>query len=118
MRRKTNFFKKKTPIIIAEMSGNHNGSLKQALKIVKEASKAGADAIKLQTYTADTITLNSKSSDFIIHDKKSLWKKERLYNLCKKLIHPWSSIKQVLLKRKNLILYVLVHLLMNQLLIF
>ena len=75
MKRKTNFLKK-TPIIIAEMSGNHNGSLKQALKIVKEASKAGADAIKLQTYTADTITLNSKNSDFIIHDKKSLWKRK------------------------------------------
>ena len=107
MKRKTNFFKKKTPIIIAEMSGNHNGSLKQALKIVKEASKAGADAIKLQTYTADTITLNSKNRDFIIHDKKSLWKKERLYNLYKKAHTPWSWHKKIfnLAKKLNIVCF-------------
>ncbi len=107
MKRKTNFFKKKTPIIIAEMSGNHNGSLKQALKIVKEAAKAGADAIKLQTYTADTITLNSKNRDFIIHDKKSLWKKERLYNLYKKAHTPWSWHKKIfnLAKKLNIVCF-------------
>lgn len=107
MKRKTNFFKKKTPIIIAEMSGNHNGSLKQALKIVKAASKAGADAIKLQTYTADTITLNSKNSDFIIHDKKSLWKKERLYNLYNKAHTPWSWHKKIfnLAKKLNIVCF-------------
>ena len=107
MKRKTNFFKKKTPIIIAEMSGNHNGSLKKALEIVKEASKAGADAIKLQTYTAETITINSKSRDFIIHDKKSLWKKERLYNLYKKAHTPWSWHKKIydLAKKLNLVCF-------------
>ena len=107
MKRKTNFFKKKTPIIIAEMSGNHNGSLKKALDIVREASKAGADAIKLQTYTAETITINSKSRDFIIHDKKSLWKKERLYNLYKKAHTPWSWHKKIydLAKKLNLVCF-------------
>ena len=89
------------------MSGNHNGSLKQALKIVKAASKAGADAIKLQTYTADTITLNSKNSDFIIHDKKSLWKKERLYNLYNKAHTPWSWHKKIfnLAKKLNIVCF-------------
>ena len=107
MKKKINFFKKKTPIIIAEMSGNHNGSLKIALDIVREASKAGADAIKLQTYTAETITLNSKSRDFIIHDKKSLWKKERLYNLYKKAHTPWSWHKKIydLAKKLNLVCF-------------
>jgi pseudaminic acid synthase len=107
MKRKINFFKKKTPIIIAEMSGNHNGSLKKALDIVREASKAGADAIKLQTYTAETITINSKSRDFIIHDKKSLWKKERLYNLYKKAHTPWSWHKKIynLAKKLNLVCF-------------
>lgn len=107
MKKKINFFKKKTPIIIAEMSGNHNGSLKKALDIVREASKAGADAIKLQTYTAETITLNSKSRDFIIHDKKSLWKKERLYNLYKKAHTPWSWHKKIfdLAKKLNLVCF-------------
>lgn len=107
MKRKINFFKKKTPIIIAEMSGNHNGSLKKALDIVREASKAGADAIKLQTYTAETITLNSKSRDFIIHDKKSLWKKERLHNLYKKAHTPWSWHKKIydLAKKLNLVCF-------------
>tara|TARA_A100001015_G_scaffold306072_1_gene399774 strand:+ start:2475 stop:3512 length:1038 start_codon:yes stop_codon:yes gene_type:complete len=107
MKREKNFFKKKTPIIIAEMSGNHNGSLKKALNIVREASKAGADAIKLQTYTADTITLNSKSRDFIIHDKKSLWKKERLYNLYKKAHTPWSWHKKIydLANKLNLVCF-------------
>ena len=89
------------------MSGNHNGSLKKALEIVKEASKAGADAIKLQTYTAETITINSKSRDFIIHDKKSLWKKERLYNLYKKAHTPWSWHKKIydLAKKLNLVCF-------------
>ena len=102
MKKKISFFKKKTPLIIAEMSGNHNGSLVQALKIVKEAAKAGADAIKLQTYTADTITLNAKSRDFIIHDKKSLWKKEKLYNLYKKAHTPWNWHKKIFQYAKKL----------------
>jgi sialic acid synthase SpsE len=107
MKKKINFFKKKTPIIIAEMSANHNGSLKRALDIVRHASKAGADAIKLQTYTAETITLNSKNRDFIIHDKKNLWKKERLYSLYQRAYTPWSWHKKIydLAKKLNIVCF-------------
>ena len=102
-----NFFKKNAPLIIAELSGNHNGSLKKALRLVREASKAGADAIKLQTYTADTITLDSNHKDFVISDKKSLWKKERLYNLYKKAHTPWSWHNKIydLAKKLNLVCF-------------
>ena len=55
------------------MSGNHNQSLERALKIIDMAADAGADAIKIQTYTADTITLKSDREDFLIKDKSSLW---------------------------------------------
>ena len=65
---------KHKPFIIAEMSGNHNGSIKKALKIVDLAARAGADAIKLQTYTPETITMKSSRKEFFIEDKKNLWK--------------------------------------------
>ena len=71
----------KKPMIIAEMSGNHNQSLERALAIVDAAAKAGADAIKLQTYTADTMTLDISEGEFFIADKDSLWKVESLYHL-------------------------------------
>ena len=61
------------PFIIAEMSGNHNQSLDRALEIVEAAAKTGAHALKLQTYTADTMTLNIKDGDFFISDEKYLW---------------------------------------------
>ena len=60
------------PYIIAEMSGNHNQSLERALKIVESAADSGAHALKLQTYTADTITLDVKKGDFFIKDDKTL----------------------------------------------
>ena len=66
--------KKHKPFIVAEMSGNHNQSLDRALKIVDAAAESGANVLKLQTYTADTLTINSKNSDFFINDSKSLWK--------------------------------------------
>ena len=62
--------------IIAEMSGNHGGKLENALAIVRAAAAAGADCLKLQTYTADTITLNCRTDDFLVHD--GLWKKRYL----------------------------------------
>ena len=92
---------KKNPFIIAEMSGNHNGSLSEALKIVDLASIAGADAIKLQTYTPDTITMKSKRSEFFIKDKKNLWKNNSLYDLYKKAHTPWSWHKKIFERAKN-----------------
>lgn len=78
------------PFIIAEMSGNHNQSLDRALLIVKAASEAGADAIKLQTYTADTMTLDVKGGSFEISDPKSLWAGKNLYDLYKTAYTPWE----------------------------
>lgn len=76
------------PYIIAELSANHNGKLETALKIIEEAKKAGADAIKLQTYTADTITLDSDTEDFQIHG--GLWDGKNLYQLYKEAQMPWE----------------------------
>jgi len=78
------------PFIIAEMSGNHNGSLDQALAIVDAAAEAGADAIKLQTYTADTMTLDIAEGEFVIADPQSLWAGRNLYGLYQEAMTPWE----------------------------
>lgn len=78
------------PFIIAEMSGNHNQSLERAFEIVDAAAATGADAIKLQTYTADTITLDVRGGDFEIADEKSLWKGRNLHDLYKEAHTPWE----------------------------
>jgi pseudaminic acid synthase len=78
------------PFIIAEMSGNHNQSLERALEIVEAAAKTGAHAIKLQTYTADTITLDVKGAEFFINDKNSLWRGQSLRDLYKQAYTPWE----------------------------
>jgi len=83
------------PFIIAEMSGNHNQSLDNALKIVEKAALAGVQAIKLQTYTADTMTINCSSQDFLIKDENSLWNGENLYDLYNKAHTPWEWHKQI-----------------------
>lgn len=78
------------PFIIAEMSGNHNQSLERALEIVEAAARTGAHAIKLQTYTADTMTLDLKEREFFISDKRSPWKGQSLYDLYKIAHTPWD----------------------------
>lgn len=86
--------RKNPPYIIAELSANHNGSLETAFRIIEEAKKAGADAVKLQTYTADTITLNSDSEDFKI--KSGLWDGRTLYELYQEAHTPWEWHKPLL----------------------
>ena len=78
------------PFIIAEMSGNHNQSLERALEIVDAAAVAGAHALKLQTYTADTITLNVRNKYFLKKKKKSLWDGSNLHDLYQKAYTPWE----------------------------
>ncbi|MDD5157857.1 pseudaminic acid synthase [Sulfurimonas sp.] len=75
--------------IIAELSANHNGSLQNALDTIKAAKECGADAIKLQTYTADTLTLDSDREDFIIKGT-TLWDDKKLYDLYKEAYTPWE----------------------------
>lgn len=90
------------PFIIAEMSGNHNKSLPRALEIVESAAKAGAHALKLQTYKPDTLTLNIKEGDFFISDKTSLWYGKSLYDLYDDAFTPWEWHEQIMKKAKQL----------------
>jgi len=80
----------KKPLIIAEMSGNHNQSLDQALAIVDAAAKAGANALKLQTYTPDTMTIDLAEGEFFIDDPNNPWNDNSLYALYKKAYTPWE----------------------------
>lgn len=84
-----------TPFIIAEMSGNHGQSLDKAFALVDAAAAAGAHALKLQTYTPDTITLDVHDREFFIEDKNSLWQGSSLYNLYKVAMTPWEWHKPI-----------------------
>ncbi len=81
------------PYIIAEMSANHNGSIENAFKIIEQAKLCGADAVKLQTYTADTITLNSRAPEFMI--RGTLWDGQSLHELYQKAHMPWDWHKSL-----------------------
>jgi N-acetylneuraminate synthase len=83
------------PFVIAEMSGNHNQSLDRALAIVDAAAQSGVHAIKLQTYTADTMTLDMQDGDFFISDPNSLWKGESLHKLYQQAYTPWEWHKPI-----------------------
>ena len=90
------------PYLIAEMSGNHNHSLDRAMEIVTAAAHSGADAIKLQTYTADTLTLDVDMPGFVIEDEKSLWAGRRLYDLYEEAHTPWEWHKPLMDHAKKL----------------
>lgn len=83
------------PFVIAEMSGNHNQSLERALALVDAAAEAGAHALKIQTYTADTMTLNIHGGLFTINDPSSLWNGRTLYDLYKEAYTPWEWHKPI-----------------------
>ena len=90
------------PLIIAEMSGNHNQSLDRAMEIVELAANAGAHALKLQTYTADTMTIDISEREFFISDENSLWQGESLYGLYQKAMTPWEWHKPIFDRCKEL----------------
>ena len=89
------------PFIIAEMSGNHNQSLARALELVEAAASAGAHAIKLQTYTAETMTLNVRSDAFLIQENDNLWKDQYLYDLYDKAHTPWEWHGEIMQRAKK-----------------
>jgi pseudaminic acid synthase len=90
------------PFVIAEMSGNHNQSLPRALEIVEAAAASGAHAIKLQTYTADTITLDAPQREFRINDEASLWRGKTLYELYSEAHTPWAWHAPIMRRAKEL----------------
>lgn len=89
------------PFIIAEMSGNHNASLEKALAIVDKAAECGAHAIKLQTYTPDTMTINHSGGLFSINDSKSLWNGRNLYELYQEAHTPWDWHYEIFKRAKE-----------------
>lgn len=91
---------KESPVfIIAELSANHNGSIETAIETIKAAKRAGADCIKFQTYTADTITLDSRKDDFLI--KGTIWNGQNLHDLYKEAYTPWEWHEQLFKAAEN-----------------
>jgi N-acetylneuraminate synthase len=90
------------PFIIAEMSGNHNQSLDRALEIVEAAARSGAHALKLQTYTADTMTIDIREGEFFISDPKSLWAGSSLYQLYEQAHTPWEWHEPIFRRAREL----------------
>jgi N-acetylneuraminate synthase len=90
-----------SPFLIAEMSGNHNQSLERALEIVEAAAKTGAHALKIQTYTPDTMTLDLDEREFHISDPKSLWAGKSLYKLYGQAYTPWEWHEAIFKRAKE-----------------
>lgn len=95
------------PFIIAELSANHNGSLKKFLKMITVAKKIGVSAVKIQTYTAEDMTVNSKKGSFFISEKNNLWKGQKLYDLYKKGSTPLEWHKKLFdhAKKERILLF-------------
>ena len=89
------------PFIIAELSGNHNQSISRAYKLISLAKKAGADAVKLQTFDPNLMTLNINSKKFKINEKKNLWNNRSLYSLYRKAQTPYSWHKKLFKRIKE-----------------
>jgi pseudaminic acid synthase len=89
------------PLLIAEMSGNHNQSLERALAIIDAIAEAGAHAVKLQTYTADTMTLDLREREFVIDDPRSLWHGRSLYDLYRQAHTPWDWHPQLFARARE-----------------
>lgn len=83
------------PLVVAEMSGNHNQSLERALEIIDAAAASGAHALKIQTYTADTLTIDKKDGDFYLDNPKSLWHGLSMYELYQQAHTPWEWHKEI-----------------------
>jgi len=93
----------KTPVLyVAEVSANHNHSLDRALEIISEAARAGASAVKLQTYTADTMTLPIKVGDFVVDKKNTLWGGRSLHDLYKDAMTPWEWHESLFARTREL----------------
>jgi pseudaminic acid synthase len=90
------------PFLIAEVSGNHNGSIDQALQIVDAAAAAGVDALKLQTYTADTMTIDCTEDGFVVTDKSSPWFGTSLYELYQQAETPWDWHRKIFRRAEEL----------------
>ncbi|MEA5479319.1 pseudaminic acid synthase [Pseudanabaena galeata UHCC 0370] len=90
------------PFVIAEMSGNHNQSLERALEIVEAAARSGAQGLKIQTYTADTMTLDLSEGEFFINDSQSLWQGTSLYKLYQQAYTPWEWHEPIFKRCKEL----------------
>lgn len=90
------------PFVIAEMSGNHNQSLERALSIVEAAAASGAHALKIQTYTADTMTLDKEDGEFHIDDPTSLWRGKSLHQLYREAYTPWEWHAPILERARRL----------------